>query len=60
MYALKLTKELCVMIMKNDAKFGEELTCRFNIDMRDLRNFEPSTQKSQILHFNGLFFDQSI
>ena len=47
MYALKLTKELCVMIMKNDAKFGEELACRFNIDMRDLRNFEPSTQKSQ-------------
>ena len=30
---LKFTKELCVMTMKNDAKFEEELTCRFKTDM---------------------------
>ena len=35
------------MIMKNDAKFGEELTCHFKIDMRNLTNFDPSTGKSQ-------------
>ena len=35
------------MEMKNDAKFEEELTCRFKIDMRNLSNFDPSTQKSQ-------------
>ena len=37
----------CVMTMKNDAKFEEELTCGFKIDMRNLRNFDLSTQKSQ-------------
>ena len=32
------------MTMKNDAKFEEELTCHFNIDMRNLNlNFDPST-----------------
>ena len=31
------------MKMKNDAKFEEELTCRFKIEMRNLTNFDPST-----------------
>ena len=35
------------MTLKNDAKFGEELTCYFKIDMRNLLNFYPSTQESQ-------------
>ena len=35
------------MTMKNDAKFEEELTCRFKIDMRNLTNFDLSTRKSQ-------------
>ena len=45
--------ELHVMTMKNDAKFEEELTCCFKIDM-NLTNFDPSNQKPQSLHFNGL------
>ena len=45
--SLKLTGELFVITMKNDAKFEEELTCQFKIDMRNLTNFDPSTQKSQ-------------
>ena len=45
--SLKFTEELCVMTMKNDAKFEEELTCQFKIDMRNLTNFDLSTQKSQ-------------
>ena len=40
---LKLTEKLCAMRMKNDAKFEEELTCQFKIDMRNLTNFESST-----------------
>ena len=44
--SLKFTEELCVMTMKNDAKFKEELTSRLNIDMRNLTNFDPSTWKS--------------
>ena len=35
------------MTMKNDAKFEEELTCRFKTDMTNLTNVDPSTQKSQ-------------
>ena len=35
------------MTMKNDAKFGEELTCHFKTDMRNLRNFDSSTRKSK-------------
>ena len=36
---LKFTDELCVMAMKNNAKFKEELNCRF----RNLTNFDSST-----------------
>ena len=45
--SLKCTEELCVMIMKNGAKFGEELTCRFKTDVRNLTNFDPRIGKSQ-------------
>ena len=45
--SLKLTEEFCVMEMKNEAKFEEESTCQFKIDMRNLTNFDPSTRKSQ-------------
>ena len=45
--SLKLKGELCVMTMKNDAKFEIELTCHFKTDMRNLTNFDPSTQKSK-------------
>ena len=46
--SLKFTEELlCVMTMKNDAKFEEELTCRSIIDMGNLTNFDSSTWKSQ-------------
>ena len=45
--SFKCTVELCVMTMKNDAKIEEELTCRFKIDMRNFKSFDPSTQKSK-------------
>ena len=41
----KFTEESCVMTMKNNAKFQEELTCCFEIDMRNLINFDLSTRK---------------
>ena len=46
MYELKIYRKLFVMIMKNHAKLEEELTCRFKTDMRNLTNFDSSTQKS--------------
>ena len=45
---LKFTEELCVMTMKNNAEedeFEEELTCHFKMDMKNLTNFDLSTQK---------------
>ena len=45
--SLKIAGELCVMAMTNDAKFEEELTCQFKIDMRNLANFDLITRKSQ-------------
>ena len=45
--SLKLTRDFCVMAMKNEAKFEQESTCQFKTDMRNLTNFDPSTRKSQ-------------
>ena len=45
--SLKFTGEFCVMTMKNDAKFVEELTGQFKIDIRNLTKFCPSTRKSK-------------
>ena len=39
------------MAMKNNTKTEEELTCRFQIDMRNLRNFDPSTRKAKRFAF---------
>ena len=43
---LKFAGWLCVMIMKNDAKFEAKLTCQFKINMNNLLNVESSTWKS--------------
>ena len=44
---LKFAEELWVMAIKNNAKFEEELTCRFKTDMRNSTNFDLSTRKSE-------------
>ena len=44
---LKLPEELCVMTMKNNGKFEEELTWHFKTDMKNLMNFDLSTRKSK-------------
>ena len=48
---LKFTGELRVMAMKSDAKFEGELTWQLRSDMRNLINFDQSTQKSQKFAF---------
>ena len=40
------------MTLESDAKFEEESTCQFKIDMRNLANFDPSTQKFPKFVFN--------
>ena len=44
--SIRFSEEICAMTMKNNAKFEEELTCRFKFDMRNFTNFDPSTRKS--------------
>ena len=46
--------EISFMTRESDAKLGKELTCQFKIDMSNLTNFDPGTQKSQKFAFNGL------
>ena len=50
----KITEELCVITLKNDAKFEEELTCPLKNDIRKFANFNTSSENSGNLHFNGL------
>ena len=45
--SLKFTGELQVMKMKNDAKFEQESTCQFKIDVKEFEEFDPSTQESR-------------
>ena len=46
--------------MHYDNEFGIELTCHFKIDMRNLTNFDPSTQKSKKFSLYLADFDQTI
>ena len=39
------------MQLKRDTTFGEESTCHFKIDIRNLTNFDLSTQNSQEFSF---------
>ena len=48
------------MKLKRDAKFGEESTSHFKTDIRNLTNFDLSTQKSQRFSLEWAPFEQSI
>ena len=48
------------VILKNDEKSEEELTCQFETDIRILTNFDSRTWKSQKFTLLWVAFDQSI
>ena len=48
------------MAMKIDAKFEEDLTCQFKVDIRNLTNFDLSTRKFQKFALQWAAFDQSV
>ena len=56
--SLKFTEKLCVMTMKNDAKFEEKLTCCLANDMRNLATFPQSTQKCENWKFDGIVLSE--
>ena len=43
------------MTLKSDAKFEEKLTLSSKTDLRNLVNFNASSDKSENLHFDVLF-----
>ena len=54
LFCLKFTEELCIITMKNDAKFEEEMTCLFKIDNTIWRILTREFKCLKDLHFNGL------
>ena len=44
----KNSEELCVIKLKNDAKFEEELTCTFKNDMRNMANVDSILESLKI------------
>ena len=48
------------MKVKRDTKFGEESTYHFKIDIRNVTNFDLSTQKSQRFSREWAPFQQNI
>ena len=46
--SLKFTEKLSIMTLKNNAQVGRRFTCCFKIEIRNLTNFEPSAQMSQM------------
>ena len=55
----KSTEELSLMTLKSDVKFKENLTCGFKYNMRNLVNFDPTTQSLKI-SLQWALFIQSI
>ena len=51
---LKSTEELSLMMLKKDPNFEEKMTFCLKSDMRNLVNSNPSSGKTENLHFDGL------
>ena len=56
--SLKFTEEQRAMTMKNDAKFEEDLTCRFKIDIRNLLILTRAFESPQNYHFDALLLSK--
>ena len=55
MFEPKTYKGVCVITLKNDAKFVEELTCALKNDKRNLANFDPARGSLKICILMGFF-----
>ena len=54
----KLTEKLCILTMKNDVKFEEELTCRFRTDNTIWRILTQVLKCLKNVHFNWLLLNK--
>ena len=57
MFESKKCRGICVIALKNDAKFDEELTCALKNDMENLVNFTETLKNHQVCR---VFFVQGI
>ena len=55
----KNAEELSLMTLKSDPNFEEKLTFCLKNDMRNLMNFNLSSEKSENLHFDGIFLSKA-
>ena len=56
--AKKCTEELSLMTLKSDPKFKEKLTFCLKNDVKNSMNFNSSSEKSENLHFDGVFLSK--
>ena len=59
MHEFKSNGELYIMTMKNDAKFEQELTSQFKVEIKNLTNVNPSNQNFQKFALKWVAFNQS-
>ena len=52
----KIAEELCVILLKNDEKFEEELTRALKNEMRNLANFLPTLESLKVFTLLGSFY----
>ena len=55
---LKSKVELCVMILKSNAKFKENMNYGFKNDRKNLMHFHPRTQNPENLPFKRIFLSK--
>ena len=55
--SLKFTEKLCGMTVKGDTKFEKELTCRLEIYLRNLKNYD---YKKHFRHVRQSYCSESI
>ena len=57
--AKKCTEELSLMTLNSDPKCKEKFTFCLKNDVRNLMNFNLSSEKSKNLHFDGIFLSKA-
>ena len=55
MFEPKKVQKSCVITLKNDAEFEQELTCALKNDMRDLANFDVTLESFKTCTLMGSF-----
>ena len=58
-FSQKILEELCVMTLKDDAKFKGKLTCGLKNALRNLIKFHGSSRKSWNSNFDGLLLSKA-